>query len=93
MNKSQYKALVKKTQTRITELEKQAEDALQEAINLSNQTGVPFDFRVGNFAGGYIPKSLPKFDADFLSEVTGFDSYHLGEDDGYMDYGWLSSYC
>lgn len=90
MNKKTYKALVKKTQEEIAELEKIAGEALDKAVALSEAAGVPFDWRAGTGVGGYIPKSLPKFDVVFLAEVTGFDSYYLGEDG---EIGWLSSYC
>jgi hypothetical protein len=65
-----------------------AEAAMNEAVNLSNKHGIPFDSSVSQIYQSYVPSSVKNhgLSAEQLSDLTGLDKYALED-----AYGWLHS--
>ena len=83
-----FNAFVNETQDKINEHLRLAEEELKKAVEISDQTGVPFDTElIINFkSNSYVPTSSKKLKPQFSDEIVNdfIDSY------GYYQLGWKS---
>lgn len=85
---AKFNAFVNETQDKINEHLRLAEEELKKAVEISDQTGVPFDTElVVNFkSNSYVPTSSKKLKTQFSDEVV--DDFL--NDYGYYQLGWKS---
>lgn len=74
-----FRLAVKDAQSRIEAKMKEAREALDEAVKISEETGIPFRAWVSPLSQSYIPNSLsgkfPGVDREFCSELTTYGEY------------------
>ncbi len=85
---AKFNAFVNETQDKINEHLRLAEEELKKAVEISNQTGVPFDTElIINFkSNSYVPTSSKKLKPQFSDEIV--DDFL--SDYGYYQLGWKS---
>ena len=85
---AKFNAFVNETQDKISEHLRLAEDELKKAVEISDQTGVPFDTElIINFkSNSYVPTSSKKLKPQFSNEIV--DDFL--SDYGYYQLGWKS---
>ena len=90
MLEEEFTNLVSEHKAEIEAKLKEASAALDEAVKLSEQYGIPFHSRISFLSQGYTPDSFDKkfgeLDSDIVSELT--DVYPGGE---YGGTGWEHS--
>jgi hypothetical protein len=79
-----FRVTCDEAQARINQKLKEAMDALTEAENISEETGIPFSSGISPLGQSYVPSTLdqkhPDIDREFINSVT--DSY--GEYEGWQ---------
>lgn len=64
-----------------------AEQALADAIELSNKFGIPFYANISQLSQAYVPPSyeekFQELDSDFVMDLTDVSSYDLGSANGW----------
>ena len=85
---AKFNAFVNEIQDKISEHLRLAEDELKKAVEISDQTGVPFDTElIINFkSNSYVPTSSKKLKPQFSNEIV--DDFL--SDYGYYQLGWKS---
>ena len=85
---AKFNAFVNEIQDKISEHLRLAEDELKKAVEISDQTGVPFDTElIINFkSNSYVPTSSKKLKPQFSDEIV--DDFL--SDYGYYQLGWKS---
>lgn len=92
----------KETHKEIEALLKQAEDALDKAKELSDNTGVPFTSNVIENYDSYVPASYvpasfeklkKKLSKEFIEDFCDDNSIDLDSEYGESGNGWNKSYC
>ena len=85
---AKFNAFVNETQDKINEHLRLAEEELKKAVEISDQTGVPFDTElIINFkSNSYVPTSSKKLKPQFSNEIV--DDFL--SDYGYYQLGWKS---
>ena len=85
---AKFNAFVNETQDKISEHLRLAEDELKKAVEISDQTGVPFDTElIINFkSNSYVPTSSKKLKPQFSDEIV--DDFL--SDYGFYQLGWKS---
>ena len=85
---AKFNAFVNETQDKINEHLRLAEEELKKAVEISDQTGVPFDTElIINFkSNSYVPTSSKKLKPQFSDEIV--DDFL--SDYGYYQLGWKS---
>lgn len=87
----------KETHKEIEALLAQAEEALDKAKALSDETGVPFSSGIVENYDSYVPASFkemkPKLSQEFLEDFCEDNSIDLESEYGYSGGGWNTSYC
>ena len=85
---AKFNAFVNESQDKISEHLRLAEDELKKAVEISDQTGVPFDTElIINFkSNSYVPTSSKKLKPQFSNEIV--DDFL--SDYGYYQLGWKS---
>jgi len=87
---AEFEHLVKDAHSRINEKLKLAAEALEEAVKISEETGIPFSSGVSFLGNDYTPNSFEKlhgdkeFEEDFVEEITGVYGMYEGA-------GWTHS--